>query len=206
MYGVCNKIFTRTTSLSERNKFKREKAWQDILSCIMMWRVIPLFLLYTSSNKHLQLITKIAVVDENGTICAERWARRSTNERACVFPRYWMMDECLHVPPSLDKEPSDCDTRHCFTKRAHAAIAARRSCRYNESSFAFFSFSSFSFLSSSFSFSSSSVSQRGVVVTTYRKNRSDSRLAATQVALRNILWGSCPFKEHANVRTREISL
>lgn len=30
-----------------------------------------------------------------------------------------------YTPPSLDKEPSDRDTRLRFTKRAHAAIAAR---------------------------------------------------------------------------------
>jgi len=62
-----------------------------------------------------------------------------TSERALFHATGWWMS--AYMPPLLDKEPSDCDTRHCFTKRAHAAIAARRSCRYNESSFAFFSFS-----------------------------------------------------------------
>lgn len=102
---------------------------------------------------------------------------------------WWMS---TYMPPSLDKEPSDCDTRLCFTKRAHAAIAESGAvAAVTKAASASFSFS---FLSSSFSSSSSSVSQRGVVVTTYRKNWSDSRLAATRVALRNILWGGRPLR------------
>lgn len=102
---------------------------------------------------------------------------------------WWMS---TYMPPSLDKEPEW--LRYAallYQARARGNCRERRSCRGNESSFASFSFS---FLSSSFSSSSSSVSQRGVVVTTYRKNWSDSRLAATRVALRNILWGGRPLR------------
>lgn len=94
----------------------------------------------------------------------------------------------------LDKEASaDCDIYAAllcsYVKRGHAArlgavaavTKALRLSPLHRSSLS---------SSSSYSSSSSSVSQRGVVVTTYRKNWSDPRrLAATRVASWNILWG-----------------